>query len=157
MRKLIAILIATAMACAFAPMVGADGTETIVVTLDPQETVDITCNQTEWNPSCALNGTESTATTWGGITNTGDINVKISIEATDSVDWTIETTAGHDQFVLETLGADAQGITTDPEPWITDLPGDDVVSFGLKVTMPTTSSTSVSQETTITFTATVLA
>ena len=61
MKKLITILIAIAMACAFAPLVGAGSTDTIVVTLSPSATASISVDQSTWAPSCKLGETNSTS------------------------------------------------------------------------------------------------
>jgi len=157
MRKITAILIATAMACAFAPLVGAGTTDTIVVTLSPSATASISVDQSIWSPVCKLGETNSTSATWATITNNGDINVRVDINASNTESWTIAGSAGHDQFKLETLGI-ALTLTASPQTFIANLPSDggNTAQFGLKVTMPTTSSSSNTQHLTITFTATAL-
>jgi hypothetical protein len=158
MKKIIAILVAIAMACTFAPMVGADGTEQIEVTLSPNATANITCNQTVWAPSCGLAGTESTSVTWGKVVNAGTVAVNVSARAIDSLSlaWTLENAEGHDMFQLDITGANSVALTTEDKVFDGSMAWDDETTFGLKVDMPTSSSTNTNQITVITFTATVL-
>jgi hypothetical protein len=157
MKKLIAILIAISLSAFIAPMVGATPTQNISVTLNPSSAADITVNQTTWTPVAGLGAENSTAVDWASITNNGLTNVSVTVSAEDTTDWTLAGTAAHNAFKLETIGIEVT-LTTEEKPFVTDLPtsaGDPTETFGLKVTMPTTSSTNVQQTTTITFTATV--
>jgi hypothetical protein len=160
MRKIIAILVAMAMACVFTPMIGADGTETILVTLDPSASANITCNQSAWSPSCILAGTESTSVTWGKVENTGLVAVSVVVKATDSAAWTIVAAEAHNVFQLDITGGNAVALTTGDQSFDSNIAAagqaGDETTFGLKVDMPTTSSTNTAQTSTITFTATVI-
>lgn len=145
--------------CGIAPLIGAGPTDTIEVTLDPQASASITVDQSTWTPSCKLNEDNSTAIDWATITNDGDVNVSVTIDAENSENWTIAGSASHNQFKLEVLGALAIVLTASPQPFITDLPtdaGDNTETLGLKITMPSTSSSSDAQHVTITFEATTL-
>jgi hypothetical protein len=157
MKKIIAILIAIAMCATFAPMVGATPTQNISVKLNPSSAADITVNQTTWTPVAGLGAVNSTAENWASITNNGLTNVSVTVHATNTTDWTLAGTAAHNAFKLETTGIE-KTLTTEEQAFVEDLPtiaGDPTETFGLKVTMPTTSSNNAEQTTTITFTATV--
>ena len=157
MKKLIAILVACLL-MSMVPMAMADSDD-IVVTMDPQATADVYVNQTAWSPSCAIAGTESTSATWGLLQNNGTCDCNVTVKATDSANWTLEDAEGHNQFELDILGGNAIGLTTEDQvfedPLEANLQGGYQITFGLKVDMPTSSSVSASQESTITFTATV--
>jgi len=138
------------------------GTETITITMDPQETINIECNQSAWDPSAKLGENEATSATWGNLTNEGDVAVLVNISATNSTGWTLENTAGHNQFNLSwtTDGSAFTLITTDDQTFDANIPASgqsgNYTTFGLKLYMPTSTSTGDVQTSTITFTATAL-
>lgn len=158
MRKIIISIVVLAMAMSFImPALGSD-TDTINVTLNPQAEISILVDQGSWTPSCGLNETNETASDWANILNDGDVNASVTIDAANTEDWTIAGSATHNQFKLEVIGTEAIVLTASPQAWLSDLPdaGDPGIDFGLKVTMPTSSSTNVAQHVTITFAATAL-
>jgi hypothetical protein len=156
MRKILAILVASAIVCAFAPAVGAN-TDTIVVTLSPNATADIEVDQPTWAPSVGLGSDIQTAADWANLTNEGYVDVLVEVNATNTAAWTLAETAAHDAFKLATIGV-AKTLTVAYQTFVADLPASGTTwqTFGLNVTMPTSSSTNISQTTTITFKATVL-
>jgi hypothetical protein len=160
MRKIIAILIAMAMACVFAPMVGAGPSDTIVVTLDPAATIDISVTPATWAPVAGLGLTNDSGTTYFTIdTLTTDVNISIDVNCSNTASWTIGGTAAHNVFKLGIYpdGGSETALTNTPtEKWGDVSPGTDP-QFGLCLDMPLTSSTSVSQTATVTITATALA
>lgn len=160
MRKIIAILVG-AMLCAFiAPTTMAGPTDTIVVTLTPGMTANITVTPGTWDGESAAVGAAkaSSLATDFNLSNVGTGQVSVDVKATDTAAWTLAGTAGHDAFVLETDGPDVT-LTTSDQDFVNALPAEGggvyYEEFGLSVTMPTTSSVSAAQETTITFTATL--
>lgn len=158
MRKLLAILIATAFVCAFTPMVLADE-ETIVVTLTPGGTADITVAPGTQDGEGATIGTTGTSgVTDFNLSNVGTIPVDVTIEATDTDAWTLEAAADHNMFQLNYNITVWTAIGTGPAAFTGDLPAEPggiyYVLFGLQVIMPTSTSTNAAQETTITFTGT---
>lgn len=102
MRKLIAILIAIAM-CAFSvPMVGAGESDTILVTMDPQATLNITVNPTNWMPNVALGNINASNTDAFTLTNEdGRLMVDVTINASDSTGWLLGSSPAHNQFQLQ--------------------------------------------------------
>jgi hypothetical protein len=159
MKKLIAILLATVMACSFVTFAGAGDTDTINVTLTPNAIANINVNQSAWNGGAVgLGQNSSTAANWANLTNDGSVSVSVSISAVPTGVWTISPTRGHNQFVLLTSGI-VRTLTVAPQVFINPLhPANDgtpqYANFGLTVNMPTSSSTNSSQAITITFTGT---
>ena len=160
MRKLIAILIATVMACAFVPLVGADSTDTIVVTLQPSGTVSITVSPATWGPVCAIASSNTSATDAFTITNAGSVQVNVTVEATNTEAWVLAGSASHNQFWMQYQNATSGliDLANAPATFLSNFPsaGGGVATwdFGLKITMPTSSSTNEEQHSTITFSAT---
>ena len=160
LKKLIITAMVLVLAVAIISPIQAGLTDTITVTLQPQATASISCNQSTWIPSAALGGHEQTSTTWGNLSNDGEINVSVTIKGSNTTAWTIhDTTTAHNQFVMRFYnGAAWEGFDYDEETFSSDLPayGTDYKQFGLNVSMPSTSSTNTNQTVTITFTATAL-
>jgi len=160
MKKLIAIIILGMMACfPFATQAGP--TDQITATFNPTIDVSILLNVSTWSSTVALGLTDETATDWGNVSNNGDVDVILNVSATDTVDWTIHaTTPGHDQFVFALTGFDDVNLTTTNYTYDASFTANtgppEYHHFGLKVWMPTTSSTGDQQTTTITFSAEVL-
>jgi len=162
MRKLIAILIATVMACTFVPLVGAHQ-DTIVVTLTPSGTVNIDVTPGTWNGAGATIGSTGTSgATDFNLSNIGTVPVDVTIEAIDTTAWELDiATPAHDQFTLA-FNVSVAGTWTHfdetPVAFIGDLPvsaeAQNWALFALEVEMPTSTSTNAAQETTITFTGT---
>jgi len=161
MKKLLAMLIATAFVCAFAPLAGASETAIINVTLNPQATIAIACNRSTWEPTVGIGANGSTAEDWGNLTNVGNVAVNVNVSvSTAGMVWTLAGSSGHDRFAMKTLGV-ALTLTTGQQVFDANLapPGDGghaFTTFGLCVEMPTTSSTGLAQHPVITFTATAL-
>jgi hypothetical protein len=157
MKKLI-ILGALLFVLASVPLVGAADHQHIVVTLSPDTVATITCNQSVWAPSAGIGSQAETIANWGNITNAGTVYVNVSVAATDSAAWTLESAAGHNQFHMNctAVGGSEIVLDTDGEVFDASITNGEVVDFALGVIMPTSSSVSAAQETTITFTATML-
>lgn len=159
--KIFAILIAIAMCGLFAPMAGAD--DTIVVTLTPGGSADITVTPGTWDGEMATIGNTGTSgATDFNLTNSGTIPVDVNISAIDTASWELDiATAAHNTFTLA-FNLSAGGTWTHFDEtqavFTTNLPanagGQEWVLFALEVEMPTSTSTNTAQETTITFTGT---
>ncbi len=163
MKKYIAGVTALVLMASMIPMVSADQpTQVISVTLTPGGTLSITCNRTAWDGEGAGLGETGTTTptdSWGKITNTGTLRADITVKVNDTDDWTVESSAGLDQFEFYiNISGSGESQFTDggtPITFVDDLDKDQVKNFGLRVVMPTSSSTNNAQTTELTFTATV--
>jgi len=86
--------------------------------------------------------------------------MNVQVSASNTTDWSIGANAGHDVFKLEVLGDNAVVLTngdqTFENPLEANLQSGYQETWGLKLTMPTTSSTNDQQTSTITFTSTIL-
>lgn len=151
------------MACAFIPLAGAGPTDTIVVTLTPGGSVDITVvnstGGTEWHPTASVpSGTQTTA--GFNLSNVGDIPCDVTIEGENTNGgWDLNTVAvGHDAFRMAYNITTANYFDETPEAFASDLPVSEEaqywVIFSLTVEMPSSTSTNAAQTTTITFTGT---
>lgn len=158
MRKIFAILVAIAMVGVFTPMALADNKAYINVTLNPTATASITVTPTTWTPVCALGYSNTTANTYFTLENTGTVQANVQINASNTTAWTLGATADHNQFNLSwfnaTLGPTAIG--TGQAAFVSNFPpiGGDTFMFGLKIYMPTSSSTNTAQHFQVTFVAT---
>jgi hypothetical protein len=130
--------------------------DTVDVTLTPSASANISVNRSTWLPSAGLGGNELSGATWANLDNTGTIQVDVTVNATDTSEWTLEASPGHNQFNLSfTLGSGYTAITTTQSVFKNDIAYNESQDFGLRVYMPTSSSSNSSQQTTITFVATV--
>jgi hypothetical protein len=164
MRKLMAILVATVMACTFAPIIGAQESANIDIYLEPSATVEISCTQTEWAPDASLGYNESTETDWATLSNIGDVAVLIEVSVANPTNWTIGAIVAHNVFSMNITDNDTKtntALTTDAQVWIGSLEppgngGSPDQLFGLSVEMPTSSSTDTEQVVILTLAATAL-
>ena len=130
--------------------------KTIDVTLTPMGTVNIIVTPKVWDGGGASIGeNRSTASDAFTVENNGTVYVDISVEATDTTNWVLLSTPAHNQFQMQwTFGAGWYNLGLTPSPFIDALACGEIQPFGLKIFMPTSSSTSTNQTSTITFTAT---
>lgn len=130
----------------------------IDVTLDPQATIDISVNRSVWNPPCELGENSQTASTWGLLENLGDVTVTVEINASDTVAWSLSSVPSHNIFNLSFTfnDADWSSIYNEHSEFkvLSPLAGNNTTTFGLKIYMPTSSSTNAVQTFVITFSAT---
>jgi hypothetical protein len=166
MKKILVLMIAIGLCALTVPIANA-GDDTLVVYMTPAGTATIkvynaTTNpndQATWHPTAKVGDPEATTgETFYNITNEGTCNVSVKVKATNTDDWTLAGSADLDVFVLKTISPNVT-LTTEDQDFVTDLPtaaGAPTVQFGLNLTMPTYTSTNAAQNTTITFTATVL-
>lgn len=147
------------MMAVFTPSVMGNNQE-IQITLTPNATATISCNQTDWAPGCGINEEAWTSANWGAINNTGSVSVSVDVNASDSGDWNLSSSAiGNDQFRFNITGAELS------EHWFngdtsatfdSDLPYDTSETFRLGVQMPSSTSTNSTQQFKVTFVATAL-
>lgn len=150
------------LACAFAPTYQAQ-TDDLILYMQPSGTASIDVyntsegigNQASWYFPDGLGDTNSTAADHYTLENDGDVNVDVSVNATNTTDWTLNTTADHNKFHVETDNPDVN-LDWTFQSFVTDLAVDGTEPFGLTLSMPTTSSTNNLQTSTITFEATAV-
>ena len=159
MKKIIAMCIAIATVLAFLMPAGvADDTTEINMTLtDTAEIiVETTGNNKYWNFTGAT-GTTHTSNDTYWINNTGAVQVDVTVVATDTAAWTLEVAPGADQFTLmqnETGGwIDIPEGT--PAAFKTNFAGSASATFYYQVELPLSATVSTSQQTIVTFAATV--
>ncbi len=121
-----------------------------------QTTVSITVNKSSWNPSVNIGENESTGLSFFNLDNSGNVQVDVSVNASDTMNWSIAMSPSHNQFNLSyNTGSGWNLLDTIASSFASNLAYDEDVDFGLQLFMPTSSSTNSNQQSTITFTATV--
>ena len=159
MKKIMAICVMMATVLAFLMPIGvADDTTEINMSLtDTAEIiVETVGNSKYWNFSGAT-GTTHTSNDTYWLNNTGAVQVDITIVATDPTDWTLEVAPGANQFTL--MQNETGGWIDIPEgtpvAFKTDFAGSASTTFEYQVELPTSATVSTSQQTIVTFAATV--
>ncbi len=114
--------------------------------------MDININVTEWNPGCNIGEHSKTSDNWAMITNDGNIDVEVLIEVSNSTDWIASTSNAHNQFNVSYFLNSWNEITWEQRKMMNYLGVDEFETFGLQLFMPTSSSTAMNQNITITFT-----
>ena len=120
-------------------------------------TMSIFINQTSWNANCLSGENVSTGPNWALLQNTGDLAVDVSIEGTNTTAWLLEASPDHNKFQMQWGVPDDvnwTNILTSPAFFIGNLAYGASQPFGLKLFMPTSSSTTAAQTSTLTFIAT---
>jgi len=100
MRKIIAVLISLIFLTVLAPTSLSD-TEDINVTLTPSGNISINVDQPTWGPSVGIGGSLATDTDWANLDNDGNVQVDVTVNATDTAAWTLSTAPGHDLFQMQ--------------------------------------------------------
>ena len=100
MRKIIAVLISLIFLTVLAPTSLSD-TEDINVTLTPSGNISINVDQPTWAPSVGIGGSLATDTDWANLDNDGNVQVDVTVEATDTPAWTLSTAPGHNLFQMQ--------------------------------------------------------
>jgi hypothetical protein len=165
MRKILALLIATAMVCALSPIIGADSTDNIVVTLTPAGQADIKVTPGTWNgESAQLGQTQKSLGDAFNLTNEGKVQVDVVVNATIVGDWTLVDNQNQTidtvnlQYSLNNFVDNTSILDQAGAAFVSDFPpsagGQNYTTFGLQVYMPEYSSTNDDQVITILFTAT---
>ena len=155
MKRILPILVATAMLVGWIIPVNAGETATITVTVTPSGTLSITVSPTTWdNGELAYGSSNSTSGGHFTVTNDGTITCKVQIKASDTTDWTLSTSAGYNQFVMKasTDGGTTWGLTltTSFQDLFSSIDPSSSDTFDLQLTMPTSGSTSTQQTITVT-------
>ena len=160
MRKQILVLLVALAMTSIVPLVGAGNTATINVTLNPQTTININVNRSGvWTSNAALGTTDATATNYFNLTNDGNVAITVTATGNNTHDWLLADEPAHNAFVMDITGDHAMNLTVTHDAFAAMVPlhdgiGDTYINFGLKVYMPTTSSTAAEQHFAITFKAT---
>jgi hypothetical protein len=130
--------------------------DVIEITLTPNAEANISLNKTTWSPTCDLGNSQATSLAMFNLDNAGSIQVDVVVSATNTTDWTLDTTPNHDQFNMSfNHGSGWTLLDVTSGTFKSNLAYDASVDFGLQVFMPTSSSTNTSQESIVTFVATV--
>jgi len=129
----------------------------VSLSVTPSAEANITVEPGTWDGGGANIGENaSTATNAFWLNNTGLIQVDVTISASNTSAWHPGTSPGHNQFQLQYgIVSSWTNITEAPLSFINNLAWDEYQQFGLKLYMPTSSSTNAEQTATITFEATV--
>jgi hypothetical protein len=131
-------------------------TTSISLSATPSATASINCNRSYWNFTSGLSTTQETSTTWINIDNDGVVQVDVTVEATNTSVWKLKTTPSNNEFRLQYgIVSSWTNIGLTPASFVNNLAHDASQNFGLKVYMPTSTSTTTAQVTIITFKATV--
>lgn len=153
--KKIAILIAGIMIAGMIPIANASDTATITVTVTPSGTLSITVNPTTWaNGQLSYGSSNSTTGGYFNVTNDGTVSCKVQIKASDTADWTLGSSAGYNQFVMQasTDGGSTWSLTlsTTFQDLFAKIDPSAYSTFDLKLTMPTSGSSTSQQTITVT-------
>lgn len=104
------------------------------------------------NSSAGTNGSDTQTAT-----NNGNVTADLSIRGQDSADWTLETSAGEDQYVHRFCTSSCNSpttnytaLTTDNQTLVENLAADATQTFDLYITTPTSSSAFDEQEVNVT-------
>lgn len=165
MKKIKAILTACMMVTLagmlFAPStIGSE--ESIAVTLTPSADANITLDQDTWHPGCGIGEINETNTDWGTCTNDGSVRCNVTINITEDAGtvWEVldayQADPGNDNVCF---GFYDIGTTSWKDLYETSVDFGTIAygssqTFGLNVTMPSSTSTNTDQTFTITFVAT---
>ena len=154
MKKIMPIMIAGLIVAGLIP-VNASDTATITVTVTPSGTLSITVSPTSWdNGQLSYGSSNSTSSGYFTVTNDGTITCKVQIKGSDTTDWTLASSAGYNQFVMEVSTDGGSNwdfaLTTSYQDLFTSINPSSSDTFDLKLTMPTSGSTSSQQTITVT-------
>lgn len=109
LKAIIAISISLLLLATATPTFGGP-TDDIIVTLTPSGTVNITVTPPTWNGEGASIGQTGTS---GGtaftLDNSGTVQVDVTINATNTTAWTLDTSTGHNKFRLQWFQQGTQG------------------------------------------------
>ena len=121
----------------------------------PSATANITITPSDWDGEGAGIGENGTSAMDAfTIENTGDIQVDVTIWSVNTSVWHLATSPAHNQFQLQWNMGDWTNIGLLPTAFISNLAGNAMQGFGMRVFMPTSSSININQMATITFSAT---
>jgi hypothetical protein len=128
----------------------------ITITATPAGTLDIVVDPNIWDGGGAAIGENySTSLDTFTLENIGTVYADVTVEATDSTTWSLSTAPAHNKFQLQwNQGYDWYNLQLTPALFLDALPCGSTQQFGLKIFMPTSSSTNQNQTIVITFRAT---
>ena len=161
MKQITALILAFAVLVSFIPVVGADNTATIDITLNNSATASIYVTPTAWGPTAGIGETEETDSGHFVLANNGTVTVDVTIKGSNTSNgWYLGTSPEHDTFHIQynlTVAGSWQDILIAESPFantLSPVTGENTRAFDLKLEMPTSSSNEASQSTQVTFTAT---
>jgi len=155
MKKLIIGIITAALICSFALPANAATTQELSITLSGYTEASIYLDNKTWNPTAGLGENENTSSAGFKLDNDGSVQLDIDIKGSIEPTWSLDSAAGHNTIYLAyDIGSGDVEITTGDLDFINDLAHNEYQTFGMWIDMPITSSTSVQQNITVTFTAT---
>jgi len=144
--------------------VSAANPDTVNITVRIKQ-IGIACNRSDWDLGWVELGS-TTATdngaNWSNITNTGNYPCDFHILGEDSESWTLEATAGADQFGLEFIGYGTNASQTDWHALTGDSDNDTIahdvaassgVNMGLRFSAPTSTDVDTQESLTLTLSA----
>jgi hypothetical protein len=132
-----------------------DPNDVIHVTLSPQAEANIVVNRSAWEPTIGITQNTSTGATAFNLDNNGAVSVTVTVNVSNTVNWSAATTPGHNQFNMSfTIGSGWIILQNSPQTFIENLAYNQDQDFGLQLYMPTSSETNTNQTATITFVAT---
>ena len=126
----------------------------IDVVLSPQAEANIEVNRSAWEPNIGITGDIKTDTVWGLLDNNGSIAVDVTVNVSNTVNWTAAPTAAHNQFQMQIHNGSWYTIGNTHQTFRENLAYNEDQTFGLQLFMPTSSETNTNQTATITFVAT---
>ena len=155
MKKIAIVGLAILMVAGWLIPANASDTATITVTVTPTGTLSITVTPTSWaNGNLAYGSSNSTSSGYFNVTNNGTITCNVNILGSNTTNWTIASSAGYNQFVMQasTDGGTNWNITlsTTATSLFTSLAPNDYKTFDLKLIMPTGGDTTSQQTITVT-------
>lgn len=155
MRKILAILLIGIFAVGLVIPANAGDTATITVTVTPTGTLSISVTPTAWNNgNLAYGASNNTSGGYFNVTNDGTIPCKVQIKASNTASWTLGSSAGYNQFVMQasTNGGSTWSLTltTSFQDLFASINPNSYSTFDLKLIMPTSGSTSSQQTITVT-------
>ena len=66
-----------------------------------QQKMDILLNRYFWGPSCNVQGNEATSTSWGRLTNNGTFTANVTIQGTNTENWSLSPWSDNNQVHLQ--------------------------------------------------------
>jgi hypothetical protein len=155
----IALVVMVALASFGAMPLQGDSTQYITVVLSVNADAEISVNKSIWTANNAGVGEcAQTTTDWGLLDNTGvvDVDVAINITKKEGTVWDVseDGEAGHNKPAFRFYRDSWQILNETQQTFYAALSHQSSTTFGLNVTMPSSTSTNQDQNFTITFVAT---
>jgi hypothetical protein len=156
MKKIVICYIFTLCVLVASSPISGGLTANITIDLNNNAAADIDITPPTWLTGAGIGADESSGE--GGfftIYNNGTLTVDIYMSGQDASIWTLENTAGHDNFALKYNFTDVgswNSVTTSSSLWIDNFAYSTFKNFDLWLYMPTSTSTGDNQATNMTVT-----